>query len=78
MAAISLYHFLLLTLFPTLGGAGIDACKEARCGHKGPLIRFPFRLNFLQPEHCGHPEFTLTCNPNNQTLLQLPSSVNLL
>ncbi|KAK2983687.1 hypothetical protein RJ640_023221 [Escallonia rubra] len=78
MAAISLYHFLLLTLFPTLGGAGRDTCKVARCSPEGPPIRFPFRLNFLQPEHCGYPEFTLTCNPNNQTLLQLPSSVNLL
>ncbi|KAK3002146.1 hypothetical protein RJ639_021186 [Escallonia herrerae] len=45
---------------------------------QGPLIRFPFRLNFLQPEHCGYPGFTLTCNPNNQTVLRLPSSVNLL
>ncbi|KAK2983689.1 hypothetical protein RJ640_023223 [Escallonia rubra] len=78
MAAISLYHFLLLTLFPTLGGASRDACKVARCSHKGPLIGFPFRLNFLQPEHCGYPGFTLTCNPNNQTVLRLPSSVNLL
>ncbi|KAK3006674.1 hypothetical protein RJ639_016942 [Escallonia herrerae] len=58
--------------------AGRDACKVARCGHKGPAIRFPFRLNFLQPEHCGYPGFTLTCNPNNQTVLRLPSSVNLL
>ncbi|KAK3002281.1 hypothetical protein RJ639_021243 [Escallonia herrerae] len=56
---------------------GRDACKVARCGHKGAPIRFPFRLDFHQPEHCGYPGFTLTCNPNNQTVLQLPSSVNL-
>ncbi|KAK3002277.1 hypothetical protein RJ639_021239 [Escallonia herrerae] len=77
-ALISLYHFLLLTLFPTLGRAGTDACKVARCGHKGAPIRFPFRLDFHQPEHCGYPGFTLTCNTNHQTVLQLPSSVNLL
>ncbi|KAK2977447.1 hypothetical protein RJ640_028608 [Escallonia rubra] len=78
MAAISLYHFLLLTLFPTLGSAGRDACKVDRCGHKGPTIHFPFQLDFHQLEHYDYPGFTLTCNPNHQTVLQLPSSVNLL
>uniref|UniRef100_F6HWE0 non-specific serine/threonine protein kinase n=1 Tax=Vitis vinifera TaxID=29760 RepID=F6HWE0_VITVI len=55
------------------GGSQDDECKASRCSHHGPVIRFPFRLKH-QPEHCGCPEFELSCSEENRTILELPSS----
>ncbi|KAE9456710.1 hypothetical protein C3L33_11399, partial [Rhododendron williamsianum] len=53
-----------------------DECnKPAKCGDKGPEIRFPFWLKDRQPERCGYgPGFALTCSPtnNSETLVDIP------
>ncbi|KAF7830696.1 rust resistance kinase Lr10-like [Senna tora] len=56
-------------------GTGQKECKELRCGHHGPPIRFPFRLIDRQPHHCAYPipSFHLTCTPNHQTHLHIPT-----
>ncbi|XP_021896829.1 rust resistance kinase Lr10-like isoform X2 [Carica papaya] len=70
---------LLLLLLHTEYSHGVDPyqCPESRCGADGPMVRFPFRLEKIQPQHCGYPGFHLSCTENNQTLLRLPVSVNL-
>ncbi|KAJ3692424.1 hypothetical protein LUZ60_012774 [Juncus effusus] len=45
-------------------------CKTSRCNVNGPEIRFPLRLD-SSPQFCGVPGMTLTCSPNNDTLLTL-------
>ncbi|KAK7815336.1 putative ring-h2 finger protein atl21a [Quercus suber] len=51
-------------------------CPELRCREDGPAIRFPFRLKDRQPDHhCGYPGFDLYCSHNNDTVLELPTSV---
>ncbi|WKA07575.1 hypothetical protein VitviT2T_025381 [Vitis vinifera] len=55
------------------GGSQDDECKASRCSHHGPVIRFPFRLKH-QPEHCGYPEFELSCSEEKRTILELPYS----
>ncbi|XP_059629067.1 rust resistance kinase Lr10-like [Cornus florida] len=70
-------QYLFLILFARLEGR--DECKVSWCKKHGPAIRFPFRLkDDNQPGHCGYPGFELMCNERNQTVLQLPNSVNLL
>ena len=57
-------------------GEGHNSCPELRCGHHGPGIRFPFRLKDRQPDQqCGYPGFDLYCSHNNDTVLELPTSV---
>lgn len=51
-------------------------CPPTRCSDVGPEIRFPFRLRG-EPERCGYPGFELTCDANNDTVIHLPSSLNL-
>ncbi|KAL2543737.1 RING/U-box superfamily protein [Forsythia ovata] len=49
-------------------------CRPAKCDSFGQAIRFPFRLKGRQPVHCGYPGFDLSCNSQNQTILNLPQS----
>jgi hypothetical protein len=70
------YLFLFLAFTVDLEEAQSTACNESRCGHHGPPIRFPFRLN-SQPEHCGYPGFNLSCVDTKHTVLELPISVKL-
>lgn len=73
---------LFFSLSPAGFGAGAyshvdqdDECKPAKCGHKGPEIRFPFWLKDHQPDRCGYgPGFALTCSPTNanETLVDIP------
>ncbi|KAL6321027.1 hypothetical protein AAG906_012005 [Vitis piasezkii] len=58
--------------------AEINECKESRCSHNGPPIRYPFWLNGHQPDHCGSPGFELSCTKKNQTMLNLSYSVKFL
>ncbi|KAK9277284.1 hypothetical protein L1049_006824 [Liquidambar formosana] len=51
-----------------------ELCQATRCGKKGPIIRYPFRLN-TQPSFCGREGFELSCSGDN-TLLRLPFSGN--
>ena len=67
------FFFLFMRLFAEInGGSQDDECKASRCSHHGPVIRFPFRLKH-QPEHCGYPEFELSCSEEKRTILELPS-----
>ena len=64
-----------LLLFVLFIGEGHNGCPELRCGN-GPRIRFPFRLKDRQPDqHSGYPGFDLYCSHNNDTVLELASSV---
>ncbi|XP_023880803.2 rust resistance kinase Lr10 [Quercus suber] len=66
---------LLFVLFIVDIGEGHSSCPELQCGN-GPPIRFPFRLKDRQPDqHCGYPGFDLYCSHNNDTVLELPTSV---
>lgn len=38
------------------------------------MIRFPFRLDNIQPKQCGYPGFDLICDGLNQTAVELPNS----
>ncbi|RVW87571.1 Rust resistance kinase Lr10 [Vitis vinifera] len=68
------FFFLFMRLFAEInGGSRNDECKASRCSHHGPVIRFPFRLKH-QPEHCGYPEFELSCSEEKRTILELPYS----
>ena len=68
------FFFLFMRLFAEInGGSQDDECKASRCSHHGPVIRFPFRLKH-QPEHCGYPEFELSCSEEKLTILELPYS----
>ncbi len=68
---------LLFVLFIVhLGEGQSNGCsEELRCGKDGPAIQFPFRLKETQPDHCGYPGFDLSCTDQNDTVLQLPTSV---
>ncbi|KAM4076132.1 hypothetical protein ACJW30_12G040000 [Castanea mollissima] len=64
-----------LLSFVLFFGEGHNGCPELQCGN-GPRIRFPFRLKDRQPDqHCGYPGFDLYCSHNNDTVLELASSV---
>ncbi|KAI8031362.1 putative RING-H2 finger protein ATL21A [Camellia lanceoleosa] len=56
-------------------GNGQDECTPTTCSDDGPTIRFPFRLNNCQPQHCGYPGFDLSCSQTNDIVLDLPFSV---
>nr|POF22949.1 putative ring-h2 finger protein atl21a [Quercus suber] len=67
---------LLFALFIVDLAEGQNGCPESRCGEDGPDIRFPFRLKDRQPDQqCGYPGFDLYCSHNNDTVLELPTSV---
>ncbi|XP_050221752.1 rust resistance kinase Lr10-like [Mercurialis annua] len=68
--------FILLMLVLVNHGVVTEECQESRCGRHGPIVRFPFRLQDRQPDHCGFPGFVLSCKKNH-LLLELPNSVKL-
>jgi len=70
------YLFLFVAFIVDLGEGHNGCADESRCGHHGPPIRFPFRLN-SQPDHCGYPGFNISCTNTNHTVLELPISVKL-
>ncbi|PRQ41675.1 putative glycerophosphodiester phosphodiesterase, protein kinase RLK-Pelle-LRK10L-2 family [Rosa chinensis] len=71
--------FLLVIVFPSIvkpisKAADDHDCPVQRCGHDGPDIKFPFRLQHY-PRHCGHPEFEVSCSSfSNKTMMKLSSS----
>ncbi|KAJ9678974.1 hypothetical protein PVL29_021019 [Vitis rotundifolia] len=71
------FFFLFMRLFAEInGGSQDDQCKASRYSHHGPVIRFPFRLKH-QSDHCGYPEFELSCSENKQTILEPRYSLKL-
>ncbi|KAK6228370.1 hypothetical protein SCA6_000710 [Theobroma cacao] len=79
---IILFHSLLLLSASAVGlgpsSADQDVCKPKQCKHGQLPVRYPFRLKGRQPDHCGSSGFDLSCNNKNQTVLELPRSVQLL
>ncbi|KAF5729235.1 glycerophosphodiester phosphodiesterase protein kinase domain-containing GDPDL2-like [Tripterygium wilfordii] len=67
-----LYFFWLILAVTTTGQ---DECSEIKCGRGGPAVRFPFKIKGKHPSHCGYPGFDLSCNENQQPVLELPGSV---
>lgn len=56
---------LLLILASTLivlVASSTQICTNSACYPNEPTIRFPFRLQGVQPEECGYPGFHLTCD----------------
>uniref|UniRef100_A0A2N9HRX0 Protein kinase domain-containing protein n=1 Tax=Fagus sylvatica TaxID=28930 RepID=A0A2N9HRX0_FAGSY len=76
LLCIFLFCLLLLVNVEEFG-AELDECKETRCKHHGPTIRFPFWLKDHHPEHCRYPGFELSCTEDKDTMLELPRSVKL-
>ncbi|GLU24402.1 hypothetical protein SLE2022_405370 [Rubroshorea leprosula] len=70
---LSLFGFVLMVRVTELHAAK-DECQPKKCNHH--TIRFPFRLK-EQPEHCGYSGFELSCNEENQTVLELQQNVKL-
>ncbi|KAI3792623.1 hypothetical protein L2E82_06508 [Cichorium intybus] len=72
-------HILLLIfsffVLNPIAGAN-DDCLPASCSSSDPEIRFPFRILGQQPDRCGFPGFDLSCDGQNQTILQLSSSLS--
>ncbi|CAL5364515.1 unnamed protein product [Camellia sinensis] len=62
--------FLILLLVLKLS-VGQDDCTPTTCSNHGPTIRFPFRLNNCQPQHCGYPGFDLSCSQTNDTSIHI-------
>ncbi|XP_059667218.1 rust resistance kinase Lr10-like [Cornus florida] len=74
----SSFSMLLILVLAKVGG-GHALCGVSRCSDYGPAIRFPFKIKDQQPDNqCGYPGFELSCNDNNQTVLELPFSLKVL
>lgn len=65
--------FTFIFLLHNSAATTTDTCPPATCNHGGPEIHFPFRLKHKQPNTCGYPGFTLSCDNANQTVLSLPT-----
>ena len=66
---------LLFVLFIVDIGEDHNSYPGLQCGNGTP-IRFHFRLKDRQPDqHSGYPGFDLYCSHNNDTVLELPTSV---
>ncbi|KHN23378.1 Putative RING-H2 finger protein ATL21A [Glycine soja] len=66
--------FLFILLNPSqiaIALASIETCLDSVCQTHEPVIRFPFRIEGEQENSCGHPGFSVSCNHNGQTLLNL-------
>ncbi|XP_077239203.1 rust resistance kinase Lr10-like [Tasmannia lanceolata] len=69
-----LCNMLFLLIFLDCGVCESDICPPSNCSLHGPEIRFPFRLKEHQLQHCGYPNFDLSCKGEN-TVLKLSSSM---
>ncbi|XP_019417901.1 PREDICTED: rust resistance kinase Lr10-like isoform X2 [Lupinus angustifolius] len=71
--SIGLFCMLCFNLHLALG---FDICPVLSCGNKD--IKFPFKIKGKNtPQYCGYPGFDLVCTANNETVIELPSSVKL-
>ncbi|XP_059640873.1 putative RING-H2 finger protein ATL21A [Cornus florida] len=67
--------FFFFSSFFTHTALCIHNCSPSSCDDSElPLVQFPFRLLGRQPSRCGYPGFNLSCNNQNKTVLDLPSS----
>lgn len=51
----------------------LSTCETTHCGDPSlePLIQYPFYIQGVQSEDCGFPNFGVSCNNLNQTLIKL-------
>ncbi|XP_065866266.1 rust resistance kinase Lr10-like isoform X2 [Euphorbia lathyris] len=79
MVKMVVYLSFFLLFFAFTICVHTNECHSSKCGSKGPLVRFPFRIQGKQPRHCGYPQhrFVLSCSENDDTLLQLTPSLQL-
>lgn len=70
---INIAFFVILASWVVLV-SGADLCFSSACRRNEPVIRFPFRLDNIQPKQCGYPGFDLICDGLNQTGVELPYS----
>ncbi|KAL7108262.1 hypothetical protein ACP275_06G102900 [Erythranthe tilingii] len=75
MCPIFLIFFFFFFSLSALASAS-ELCSNSFCRRTEPIIRFPFRLQNLQPSSCGYKGFNLFCGAFNQTLITLPNSGN--
>ncbi|PIN06413.1 hypothetical protein CDL12_21033 [Handroanthus impetiginosus] len=71
LIVLNLFFFLCVSPLVKASDAN-TTCKSANCSLFSPEIRFPFRLQNLQPHHCGLPQFNLFCR-ENRTMIHFPS-----
>ncbi|KAF8369471.1 hypothetical protein HHK36_032511 [Tetracentron sinense] len=69
--AITFFFFFFFGFYTA---TGTENCVNSTCGANRPIIRFPFRIKDRQSDRCGYPGFELTCNDQNETILELPFS----
>ncbi|CAI0397144.1 unnamed protein product [Linum tenue] len=69
-AGLQLTLSLFMLLLATADSRAKEHCKPSSCGEI-PIIKHPFRLT-TDPESCGNPEFSLSCE-SNTTVLNLRS-----
>ena len=68
-----LLFFYFLFLFPIIYSS--EECQISMCGNNNIPVRFPFHLEGQKnPTNCGYPGFDLSCNRQNQSVLNLPFS----
>ncbi|KAL3521630.1 hypothetical protein ACH5RR_019779 [Cinchona calisaya] len=65
---------LILSCLDVLVVSSSEICTNSACHPSEPSIRFPFRLQTVQPKECGYPGFDLTCDSTNLTSLQLQNT----
>ncbi|KAF5743463.1 putative RING/U-box superfamily protein [Tripterygium wilfordii] len=76
LAFFLLFFFFFFISLGSISSSTETTCYDTACSRTEPVIRFPFRLQNLQPNRCGYPGFNLSCDLTNQTLLDLPNSGN--
>lgn len=67
---------ILFLCLPCLQGANSQICLSAVCRKDEPVIRFPFRIQTLQPEWCGYSGFDVFCDRMNRSVIELPNMGN--
>lgn len=74
MNIYKIFLFFFFSFFSSIFSTSGEACSNSVCRWNEPVIRFPFRLQSLQPKSCCYPGFDLSCDATNQTTLELPYS----
>ncbi|KAL8534557.1 hypothetical protein ACS0TY_010537 [Phlomoides rotata] len=69
-----LFSIIISLFLNFMSASSSELCSHSSCHRNEPKIRFPFRLQNLQPKACGFPGFDLTCGAFSRTLVGLPSS----
>ncbi|KAA8528235.1 hypothetical protein F0562_035514 [Nyssa sinensis] len=74
METLGFFLFFFPFVFSAYTALCGNICSPSTCGGTRPDVRFPFRLRDRQNDRCGYPRFDLSCNNQNRTVINLPSS----